>query len=225
MLAGKYRPTFSIEGNEMARPKTPRDESETQQELLRATRSVIALKGVDGATARAIATEAGVNQALVFYHFGSVTKLIIESVTQMSNARFEIYSNMLNQVKNATELAPAFLEVFEQDRKTHSFGVLTQFVAGAQSNAEIAAAVKPIFDSWLELGRSTIAKLFADKPLPYGLSYDELATAAISMLLGVQFMGSIKEYEQPIAELLEKSKETLPLIAMLPMLFGNLDTK
>ncbi|MFC7103761.1 TetR/AcrR family transcriptional regulator [Nonomuraea rubra] len=50
--------------------------ADTRTKLLDAALETLRTQGMAGASARAIAATAGVNQALVFYHFGSVDQLL-----------------------------------------------------------------------------------------------------------------------------------------------------
>lgn len=52
---------------------------ETRQQLLHATVELMAELGIDRVRTRAIAERAGVNPALVHYHFGSVSALVLEA--------------------------------------------------------------------------------------------------------------------------------------------------
>jgi AcrR family transcriptional regulator len=62
-------------------PARPRDSAATRRALLAAGRQLFATAGYDGTTVRAIAERAGVNQALLFRHFGSKEGLFAEAVT------------------------------------------------------------------------------------------------------------------------------------------------
>ncbi|GAA1836845.1 TetR/AcrR family transcriptional regulator [Pseudonocardia ailaonensis] len=58
-----------------------RDSAATRRALLAAARELFAAEGYDGTTVRAVAERAGVNQALLFRHFGSKEGLFAEAVT------------------------------------------------------------------------------------------------------------------------------------------------
>ena len=55
------------------------DASRTRQRILRATVALMAEIGIDRVRTRSIAERAGVNPALVHYHFGSVPALVLEA--------------------------------------------------------------------------------------------------------------------------------------------------
>ena len=63
-----------------SRPRETSDEaSRTRQRILRATVDLMAEIGIDRVRTRAIAERAGVNLALVHYHFGSISALVLEA--------------------------------------------------------------------------------------------------------------------------------------------------
>ena len=204
----------------MGRKKTPRETSESQQQLMAAALDVIAEKGIDGATARGIADVAKVNQSLIFYYFGSVTALVIEAVSTMSARRFAVYEESLQSLDTLPDVAQKMFEVFIEDRKNCSFMVLSQFVTGAQRNKEIAAAVEKVFNPWIALTHDTLTKVFNNANLPYEVTYDDISLALMSLFMGVQFMESIPAYEGKMGALIEKFPAVTPLFAMLPLLMG-----
>ncbi|MEE9383090.1 MAG: TetR family transcriptional regulator [Nannocystaceae bacterium] len=69
----------------MAAPKPPsregaRDAEATRARLVNAAKHLIAEQGWAAATSRAIAAQAGVNAALINYHFGGKAKLLSASI-------------------------------------------------------------------------------------------------------------------------------------------------
>jgi AcrR family transcriptional regulator len=66
------------------RPARPRDSAATRRDLLTAARELFATTGYAGTTVRAIAERAGVNQALLFRHFGNKEALFAEAVAGLA---------------------------------------------------------------------------------------------------------------------------------------------
>src|SRR5438445_9709042 len=69
-----------------------RDANPTRGALVDAAIESLRFDGFSGASARAIATRAGVNPGLVFYHFGSVTDLLLAALAEVSVRRMARYS-------------------------------------------------------------------------------------------------------------------------------------
>src|SRR5258708_36689998 len=67
----------------------------TAQQLTDAALETLKADGFAGATSRAIARRAGVNQALVFYHFGSVDNLLLAALDRTSEERLAAYREAL----------------------------------------------------------------------------------------------------------------------------------
>ena len=60
--------------------------------------------GFAGASARRIAQRAGCNQALVFYHFGSVNDLLVAALEEVSARRMAAYRELLDRTGTLAEL-------------------------------------------------------------------------------------------------------------------------
>ena len=56
----------------------------TRRALLDAAQELLILKGVSGITTRKVADRAGVNQALVHYHFGTIEELLVAALERVS---------------------------------------------------------------------------------------------------------------------------------------------
>jgi AcrR family transcriptional regulator len=63
-----------------AAPPRARDSAVTRRALLEAARELFATEGYAGTTVRAVAERAGVNQALLFRHFGRKEALFVEAL-------------------------------------------------------------------------------------------------------------------------------------------------
>src|ERR1700731_2313647 len=78
--------------------------NETRRVLVNAAIETLKSEGFVGTSARAIAKQAGCNQALVFYHFGSVVDLLLAALDEVSERRKERYEIALEGVGRPSEL-------------------------------------------------------------------------------------------------------------------------
>ena len=69
----------------------PKDPSATRARLVEAALQSLQEEGFAGTTARSIAARAGVNQALVFYHFGGVDGLLLAALDASATERLGRY--------------------------------------------------------------------------------------------------------------------------------------
>ena len=80
---GRHHGTARDGGHLTAPAKVPGDPS-TKEKILAAAAAVLAEDGVVGISTRRIAARAGVNQALVLYHFGSIENLMLEVLREQA---------------------------------------------------------------------------------------------------------------------------------------------
>jgi hypothetical protein len=76
----------------------------TKAKLLDATIETLRTHGIAGISARTIAATAGVNQALVFYHFGSVDQLLAAACTTATAERVAVFRDRFAEVGSLREL-------------------------------------------------------------------------------------------------------------------------
>src|ERR1039458_4248382 len=121
--------------------------------------------GYVGASARAIAERAGSNQGLVFYHFGSVTNLLLAALDAVSAERMDHYSAAVAGVGSPTELVDVATAIFREDLDAGYVTVLVEMMAGASSTPGLGPAVAARIGPWTEFTQETIEKLLEGSPL------------------------------------------------------------
>ena len=76
----------------------------------------------------------GVNQALVFYHFGSVDELLAAACRHGAEQRVSRYRERLGRIGTLAELLELAREMHAEEREGGHVGVLGQLLAGAQTS-------------------------------------------------------------------------------------------
>lgn len=100
----------------------------TRTKLLEGALRTLAEQGIAKTSARTIAATAGVNQALVFYHFGSVDELLSAAVRYGAEQRVAIYRERLAEVGSLAELLAFGREMHEVEREEGHVAVLGQLL-------------------------------------------------------------------------------------------------
>src|SRR6202167_6551323 len=86
--------------------------SDTRRVLVDAAIEVLRHQGFAAATARTIASRAGCNQGLVFYHFGSVVNLLLAALDEVSAQRRARYETALASVHGPGQLVELAARIF-----------------------------------------------------------------------------------------------------------------
>lgn len=147
--------------------------------------------GFAGASAREIASRAGCNQALVFYHFGSVTELLLAALDDVSARRLVAYSAVLEQAATPTDLIDSARAIFSEDLDAGHVAVLVEMITGAQSTPGLGAEVSARLAPWRDFAESAVRKALAGSPVALLLPAKELAHGVVAGFLGLELLASL----------------------------------
>jgi AcrR family transcriptional regulator len=147
--------------------------------------------GFAAASARRIAQRAGCNQALVFYHFGTVTDLLMAALEEVSAQRMAAYRRLLDHTGTLTELIDSARDVFEADLDAGHVTVLTEMISGAQSVPGLGARVAACLAPWRDFAEQAVGDVLATSPVARLVPAAEAAHAVVAGLLGLEMLATL----------------------------------
>lgn len=159
---------------------------DTKQRLLDGTLETVRSAGIAGVSARSIAAAAGVNQALIFYHFGSVEELLEAACRQATQARVALYRDRFAAVGSLGQLLAVGRELHEAERAAGNVAVLAQLLAGAPGQPRLAAAVADGLESWVAEIEAVLARVLGGSPLAEVADVPGLARAVAASFVGIE---------------------------------------
>ena len=165
--------------------------SDTRTRLLDGALETLRTKGIAGVSARTIAAAAGVNQALVFYHFGSVDDLLAAACTYGAQQRLASYASQLDAVRSLSDLLAVGLELHRQERVGGNVIVLAQMLAGAQSEPRLAPATAQALELWIGGIETVLRRVLASSPLAEILDTGGLARSIASAFIGFELYDGV----------------------------------
>jgi len=163
----------------------------TREALVAAAIETLREDGFAGASARAIARRAGCNQALVFYHFGSVADLLLAALDAVSKKRLIRYSAAVAAVSNPAELLTVAAQVVREDLDAGYAAVLVEMIAGASSTPGLGAEVARRIAPWAEFAGSAVDAALAGSPLRTLVPTDEVSHAIVALYLGLEMLATL----------------------------------
>ena len=110
----------------------------TRRQIVEAALATLKEEGFAGATSRAIARRGGFNQALIFYHFGSLDGLLLAALDATSAARLARYRAAVAEARTLEDLAEVAARIYEEDRDSGHVKVVSQMVAGSLARPALA---------------------------------------------------------------------------------------
>ncbi|WJV46133.1 TetR/AcrR family transcriptional regulator [Streptomyces flavofungini] len=158
----------------------------TREKLLEGAVRTLTEQGIAKTSARSVAAAAGVNQALVFYHFGSVDDLLSEACRYATEQRVGRYRERLAAISSLTELLAFGREMHEEERDAGHVAVLAQLLAGAQTQPRLAAATSAGLSLWVAEVEKVLVRVLASTPLGEFADPVGLARAVAASFVGIE---------------------------------------
>ncbi|MBM7172744.1 TetR/AcrR family transcriptional regulator [Streptomyces sp. G44] len=170
----------------MSAAKDPAKGQETREKLLDGALRTLTEQGIAKTSARTIAAAAGVNQALVFYHFGSVDELLSAACRHGTEQRVARYRGRLASIGSLSELLAFGREMHEEEREAGHVAVLGQLLAGSQTQPRLAAATAAGLALWIEEIEQVLVRVLAASPLGEFTDPVGLARALAASFVGME---------------------------------------
>jgi AcrR family transcriptional regulator len=185
----------------------------TRRQIVEAALETLKTEGFTGATSRAIARAGGFNQALIFYHFGSLDGLLLSALDHTSEERLGRYRRVIEQATSVDELLAAVAGLYADDRERGHMTVVAQMVAGSAARPDLKPALVERMEPWIALCEQAIQKGFDWLELPQLVPRRELAYAFVTFYLGVNLMTQLDEDRARTDALFERLAAIAPLLA------------
>jgi AcrR family transcriptional regulator len=161
---------------------------QTRARILDAALQALRDEGIAGISARSIARHGGFNQALIFYHFGSVEGLLVAVARSESERRSALYAPALAEVSSLPELVAVARRLHDEEFQAGTVAALTQMLAGAVGSEDLSRGIAESLRPWTDLVGETIDRLLGDTPFGDLLPHDDLTSGVAALFLGIELL-------------------------------------
>jgi AcrR family transcriptional regulator len=175
----------------LAKSTTKQSGDETRTRILEATLHTLRDDGILAATARSIAKKGDFNQALIFYHFGSVAALLVAAAKYEGESRAARYAERLESIDSLQELVRVARELHVDEVESGGLNVLTQLLAGAASSEELRAGLMESFQPWMRLVEHAVNQVIGDTPYAGLVRNEDLTYAITALFLGIELLHTL----------------------------------
>ncbi|MFF3343978.1 TetR/AcrR family transcriptional regulator [Streptomyces sp. NPDC002779] len=159
---------------------------ETKTKLLEGALRTLTEQGIAKTSARTVAAAAGVNQALVFYHFGSLNDLLAAACRYGAEQRVARYRDRLAAIGSLSELLAFGREMHEEERAFGHVSLLGQLLAGAQTHESLGPATAAGLDLWITEIEQVLTRVLAHTPFGEFVDPPGLARAVAASFVGIE---------------------------------------
>lgn len=168
--------------------ETAQSVGSTRDRIISATIDTLRDDGFAATSARSIARHGGFNQALIFYHFGSVFDVLVEALRSVSADRLVQYRKAVVGVPDLRSVLVVAREQYATDVREGYITVLAELVAGASSVPELGPEIVRCMKPWIRFTEESIGRFLAGSPLQELIPLHEAANALLAIYLGMELL-------------------------------------
>jgi AcrR family transcriptional regulator len=189
----------------------------TKARIVEAALETLKTKGFAGASAREIARSGRFNQALIFYHFGSVQNVLLAALDVVSERRMREYQPAFERAHTLSELATLARDIYREDLENGYVTVLGEMVGGGVSDRELGRLVVARLQPWVDMVEGKVRALIAGSLFESMVPPRDLAFAIIALYLGIDMLSHLEGDRDAAESLLDLGLRAAPLAqALLP---------
>jgi AcrR family transcriptional regulator len=186
--------------------------SGTKLQIAEAALETLKANGFGGASARAIAHMGGFNQALIFYHFGSVQNALLAALDLISERRLAEYGPAFEKARTPWELGRLARAIYDEDLERGYVTALGEMVSGGVSDPLLGAEVAARIEPWIMMVERKLDELLAGSPLRALASPADLAFGIVSLYFGVDMLSHMQRNRARAESLLDLATHLAGLV-------------
>ncbi|MFN2581557.1 MAG: TetR/AcrR family transcriptional regulator [Candidatus Dormibacteria bacterium] len=174
-------------------------------------------EGFAGTSARSIARHGRFNQALIFYHYGSVLDAMVAALERVSAERLDQYRDAVDTANDLSQALAVAQKQYAVDVKEGHITVLAELVAGASSVPELGPEMVRCLEPWTRFAQETIRRLIAGTALDTVIPPAQAARAIVAVYLGMELLDHLDPAAKAADDLFEVARQLVraarPLLA------------
>ena len=176
---------------------------------MRAALDTVREDGLAAASARTIAARAEVNQALIFYHFQTVSGLLEAASNRAVDESVAHYREAFAGSESITDLLGVGRALHDRERRNGNVALMAQLMSGARQDPVLARASHYAVSAWTDEIAVALDRLLATSPVA-----DLVDSAGLAHAVAAGFIG-LELYDGVDPDGASRALETLGSLAQL----------
>ncbi len=187
----------------------------TREQIVEAALETLKTEGYAGASARAIARRGGFNQALIFYHFGTLNRLFLAALDHTSEQRMARYREAVAGATTLEHMLEVAFRIYREDLDAGHVRVFSELIAASMAHPELKPEIAARTEPWIAFARDAIDKVIAGSPFATDLPTRQLAFAVVAFYCGVNLLSTLDEDRSDTEALFRTARSLAPLVSAL----------
>lgn len=172
-------------------PQSSESPASTKERIVEAAFQTLKEEGFAGTSARAIARRGGFNQALIFYHFGTLNDLVLATLDKTSAERMGRYRDSIGRAVTVDEKIQTATRLYREDLESGHITVISELIAGSLARPDLGPEVVARMQPWIEFAEGVITEVLAGSPFEGAVNPRTLAFAVVALYLGVDLLSHL----------------------------------
>lgn len=187
---------------------------DTKSRIVDAALETLKAEGFAGTSARAIARRGGFNQALIFYHFGTVNDLLLAALDRTSELRMARYGEAVSGVSTIEKAVEVATDLYREDLASGHITVLSELIAGSLDRPDLAPEIVARMEPWIELAEEAVRRTLGPLGVTAIVGERTIAHAIVALFLGINLLSHL-ERDDTRAEALFEGAQGLSKLAAI----------
>jgi TetR/AcrR family transcriptional repressor of bet genes len=186
------------------------DHAQRRRELVAATWAVVAAEGIEGATVRRIAEEAGCTTGRITHYFADKEEVLVAALRQVHRAAGKRMLAAIGERSGLAALRAVLAEALPLDQeRVLEWRVWLAFWGSAATSASLQAEQHERYREWRGLLKRVLAGAQHDGQLPAGIDLDRLVDQIVALVDGFGLQGVLDPERDQLASRLNGAVDAL----------------
>lgn len=173
----------------------------TRASLVAAARKVLITEGFARASARTIADRANCSQATLFYHFPTVTDLLLAVLDEVSERRDAAFRQAIEEAHSPRALLRIGRDIQRADVASGDTRVLVELISGSTGVDGLAEQVRRRVEPWEVIAGEAAARM-VPRPFRARINAAAVGHGLAALFLGLELLASLRPPEEPPPDVL-----------------------
>lgn len=187
----------------------------TKERIVEAALETLKAEGFAGTSARSIARRGGFNQALIFYHFGTLGDLLLAALDRTSEVRFERYRDAMKGISSVEAAVAVATDLYREDLAAGHITVISEMIAGSLERPDLAPQIVERMQPWIDLTTDAVESMLRSMGATGIAPPRTIAHAIVALYLGIDLMSHLEQDDSKAEEIFAAGKKLAGLLGML----------
>lgn len=187
----------------------------TKDRIIEAALETLKEEGFAGTSARSIAKRGGFNQALIFYHFGTINDLLLAALDRTSEVRMAKYRDAVRGIDSVQEAVRVATDLYREDLASGHITVLSELIAGSLDRPDLAPEILKRNEPWIDLAEEAVRNVLGPMGLTDVVPPRTIAYAIVALYLGVDLLSHLERDDTRAEAIFDAARELANLVGRL----------